>query len=88
MFVRTGRTPSCGQTNLGGSYRWNPIESDDDLRTTVDFTLEAVGESTQLTIVESGFDKIPVGERDEAFRRNDGGWTMQVENIERHLSGN
>ncbi len=67
-------------------YHWNPTVSDNELRTTVDFTLKAVGEATQLTIVESGFDKLPIGERDEAFRRNEGGWTQQVANIESHLS--
>ena len=69
-------------------YRWNPIESDDELRTTVDFSLKAIGNATQLTIVESGFDKIPVGERDEAFRRNDGGWTQQIVNVENYISNN
>ena len=38
-----------------------------------------------LTVVESGFDRIPAGRRAEAFRMNDGGWTSQVKNIARHV---
>jgi len=35
--------------------------------------------------VESGFDKIPLSRRAEAFRMNEGGWTEQIENIRRHV---
>jgi hypothetical protein len=38
-----------------------------------------------LRVVESGFDKIPAKRRDEAFRMNDTGWGMQMQNIERHV---
>jgi hypothetical protein len=39
-----------------------------------------------LLLSESGFDKIPAGRRLEAFRMNDGGWTQQMKNIERHVT--
>ena len=39
-----------------------------------------------LTVVESGFDKLPPGRRDEAFRMNDGDWTSQLKNIERYVA--
>jgi hypothetical protein len=39
-----------------------------------------------LTILESGFDSIPLHRRDEAFRMNDSGWAEQLVNIERHVS--
>jgi hypothetical protein len=54
--------------------------------TLVEFRLAEADGSTVLTIVESGFDHIPIARRAEAFRRNDGGWTEQVTNIERHVS--
>jgi hypothetical protein len=51
----------------------------------VEFKLETTGNGTLLLLTESGFDKIPSGRRDEAFRKNDGGWTAQMKNIERHV---
>jgi hypothetical protein len=40
---------------------------------------------TRLSIVESGFDKLPPHRRDEAFRMNDGGWSQQIRNIAQHV---
>jgi len=74
------------------AYRWHPyaIESGVDYSpepmTLVEFFLEEAKTGTRLTIVESGFDRIPVARRDEAFRMNDNGWTAQLKNIERHVS--
>jgi len=39
-------------------------------------------------VTESGFDKIPADRRDEAFRMDEGGWTSQIKNIERHVAQN
>ena len=75
------------------SYRWHPYDVDPatDLSaepmTLVTFTLEEKPEGTLLTIVESGFDQIPLHRRAEAFRMNEGGWTEQLTNIERHVAG-
>jgi uncharacterized protein YndB with AHSA1/START domain len=72
--------------------RWHPyaidpaVDYSSEPTTLVEFTLEEAGGGTQLTIVESGFDRIPAGRRDEAFRMNDQGWTEQAKNIERHVS--
>ena len=73
------------------SYRWHPyaIDSNDysgEPTTLVTFTLEEAPEGTLLTIVESGFDQIPLPRRDEAFKMNDSGWTQQTKNIERHVT--
>jgi hypothetical protein len=38
-----------------------------------------------LTLVESGFDRVPAHRRAEAFRMNEQGWTEQMENIRRHV---
>jgi len=72
------------------SYRWHPgdpkVDYSAEPMTLVEFTLEDVPDGTRLTIVESGFDKIPLARRAEAFRMNEGGWTEQVENIQRHVA--
>ena len=54
--------------------------------TLVEFRLEEANGGTLLKIVESGFDRIPAARRAEAFRMNDGGWTEQTKNIERHVT--
>jgi hypothetical protein len=55
--------------------------------TLVEFRLEEAPEGTLLTVVESGFDRIPKARRDEAFRMNDRGWTAELKNIQRHVEG-
>jgi uncharacterized protein YndB with AHSA1/START domain len=74
------------------SYRWHPyaIEPDVDYSgeptTLVEFRLEEVEGGTRLTVVESGFDRIPEARRALAFRMNEGGWAAQIKNIERHVA--
>ena len=74
------------------SYRWHPyaVESGVDYSseptTLVEFQLEEVSEGTRLTVVESGFDRIPAARRAEAFRMNDAGWKGQLENIARYVA--
>jgi uncharacterized protein YndB with AHSA1/START domain len=74
------------------SYRWHSyaidpaIDYSKEPTTLVEFRLEAADGGTLLTIVESGFDRIPLARREKAFRMNDGGWTQQAKNIERHVS--
>ena len=73
------------------SYRWHPyaidpkVDYSNEPTTLVEFRLEEVPSGTMLTIVESGFDKIPAERRAEAFRMNDKGWAGQIENIRRHV---
>ncbi len=74
------------------AYRWHPYAVDPNTdyshepTTLVEFRLEDDDGSTVLTIVESGFDRIPLARRAEAFKMNEGGWTQQARNIERHVS--
>jgi uncharacterized protein YndB with AHSA1/START domain len=74
------------------AYRWHPyaidatVDYSSEPTTLVEFRLDEADEGTVLTIVESGFDRIPLARRAEAFRMNDGGWTAQAKNIERHVS--
>jgi len=75
------------------SYRWHPYAVDPDVdysqepMTLVEFRLEEVPDGTMLTLVESGFDRIPASRRAEAFRMNDDGWSAQMENVRRHVEG-
>ncbi len=75
------------------SYRWHPyaVESGVDYSieqtTLVEFRLVETPGGTELTVVESGFDQIPVARRAEAFRMNDDGWTAQVQNVECYVTG-
>lgn len=74
------------------SYQWDPVEPEPGVdpatlpRTLVTFTLEETAEGTLLRLVESGFDAVPLHLREKAFRNNDGGWTEQMTNIERHVT--
>jgi uncharacterized protein YndB with AHSA1/START domain len=75
------------------SYRWHPyaidpkVDYSSEPMTLVEFHLEERDGGTALTIVESGFDRIPLARRAEAFRMNDQGWAAQAQNIERHVAG-
>jgi uncharacterized protein YndB with AHSA1/START domain len=75
------------------SFRWHPYAVDPKIdysrepTTLVEFRLGEVAEGTMLTVVESGFDRIPAGRRDEAFRMNSQGWAIQMENVQRHVTG-
>ncbi len=75
------------------SFRWIPygIDAEADPQneptTLVEFRLEKVAEGTLLTIVESGFDRVPAHRRERAFRMNEGGWAGQAENLRRHVEG-
>ncbi len=76
------------------SYTWHPyavdpkIDYSKEMPTLVEFKLEPIDVGTRLTIIESGFDKVPAERREEAFRMDDHGWTSQIKNIEKHVAGN
>src|SRR5262249_26457264 len=75
------------------SFRWHPyavdpkVDYSSEPTTLVEFRLEEVAEGTVLTVVASGFDRIPSERRAEAFRMNSQGWQTQMENIQRHVGG-
>ena len=74
------------------SYRWHPYAIDPQVdyssepTTLVEFHLEEIAGGTAVTIVESGFDRIPLARRAEAYRMNDAGWTGQARNLARHVA--
>lgn len=73
------------------SYRWHPYAVDPkadysaEPTTLVEFRLEEHAGGTALTIIESGFDRIPLSRRAEAFRMNDQGWASQSEKLARYV---
>ncbi|MFA5940921.1 MAG: SRPBCC family protein [Sinimarinibacterium sp.] len=73
------------------SFRWHPyaIEAGADHAsepmTLVEFTLVQTAGGVQLTISESGFDRIPLARRADAFQANEGGWAIQTTLIAKYL---
>jgi uncharacterized protein YndB with AHSA1/START domain len=80
LFSFTWAHPkSLDQADYSDDYSKEPT-------TLVEFRLEKTKIGTLLTVTESGFDKIPSDRREDAFRRNDGGWAEQMKNIERYVA--
>ncbi len=75
------------------SFRWIPYgidaeaDPENEPTTLVEFRLEPTATGTLLTIVESGFDRVPARRRERAFRMNEGGWAGQAENIRKYVEG-
>ncbi|TXR49985.1 SRPBCC family protein [Phyllobacterium endophyticum] len=73
------------------AFTWHPyaVEPDMDYSketpTLVEFKLETAGESTKLTVVESGFNGLPPHRMQEAMRMNERGWAEQIKNIKAHV---
>jgi uncharacterized protein YndB with AHSA1/START domain len=74
------------------SFRWHPYAIDPtadysgEPMTLIELRLDEVAGGTRLTIVESGFDRVPLARRAEAFRMNEGGWEQQLQNIRAHAT--
>jgi uncharacterized protein YndB with AHSA1/START domain len=74
------------------SWRWHPgacapgEDVSGEPMTRVVFELADAPGGTLLTVVETGFDRIPLARRAKAFRDNDEGWTGQMTAIEAHLA--
>ena len=74
------------------SWRWHPaaidpaVDYSQEPTTLVVFELEEGEGGVLLSVVESGFDKIPPARRADAFRMNSSGWDQQMKNIEKHVA--
>jgi uncharacterized protein YndB with AHSA1/START domain len=74
------------------SMRWHPyavdpkVDYSNEPTTLIVFQLEKAQEGTLLTITESGFDRIPLARRAEAFAANEGGWEAQTQLIQKYLA--
>jgi len=73
------------------SFRWHPYAIDPDVdysgepTTLIELTLDEVPGGTRLTVVESGFDRVPLARRAKAFEMNEKGWAGQMKAIEAYL---
>jgi uncharacterized protein YndB with AHSA1/START domain len=89
--VRVEYTVETIQPETLFSYRWHPYACDPEYdyskesTTLVVFHLKDDNGGTLLTVTESGFDKIPVHRRDEAFRKNDAGWKSQIVKLQAYV---
>ena len=74
------------------SFRWHPYAVDPEIdysrepTTLVVFELEETPDGTMLAITESGFDRIPLARRAEAFSMNEQGWEAQLTLVEKYLA--
>ena len=73
------------------SYRWHPYAIDPatdyshEPTTLVEFHLKDDNGGTLLTVIETGFSKLPASRRDEAFRMNENGWKGQLGNLQSYV---
>lgn len=74
------------------SLRWHPyavetgVDYSKEPMTLITFTLEEKEGGVLVTVTESGFDSIPLARRAEAFKGHEGGWSIQLERLEKYLS--
>ncbi len=73
------------------SFTWHPyavepgVDYSKEPPTLVEFRLEPVPDGTRLSVVETGFDRLPKDRQAIAWRMNDRGWSKQMENIRKHV---
>jgi uncharacterized protein YndB with AHSA1/START domain len=63
---------------FGFTWHIYGLPDDDPRRTYVEFTLEARGEGTRLTVVESGFAQMPDELHRKAYDGNTDGWASEL----------
>ena len=63
-----------------------PDDPDSKARLTVESAIAPEGDSTRQTQRESGFADQPEGPALAVWQRNEGGWTMQLDNIAAHVA--
>jgi uncharacterized protein YndB with AHSA1/START domain len=74
------------------SWRWHPGMKEPDVdysaepMTLVEFRLTEVEGGTQVTVVETGFDKLSLLRRARVFEQNDKGWELQLVSLAQYAS--
>ncbi len=74
------------------SFRWHPHATDPardystEPTTLIEFKLEPQDEGVLLTVIESGFDGIPLDRRATAFGANEQGWGIMMRLFEAYLA--
>lgn len=75
------------------AFTWHPyavdpaVDYSKETPTLVEFRLTPVEGGTELKLTETGFDGLPAHRREEAFLRNDAGWTSQSEKLRDYVEG-
>jgi uncharacterized protein YndB with AHSA1/START domain len=73
------------------SFRWHPyaiergVDYSAEPTTLIEFVLEETKDGVLLTVVESGFDQIPLARRVKAFTANEQGWGMVLKLLEEYF---
>ena len=70
---------------FGFTWQVFGLPGDDPRRTYVEFTLEANGPGTRLTVVESGFAQLPEGAYRRAYEGNVTGWALELGELIEYL---
>lgn len=74
------------------AFTWHPYAVDPEADysqeppTLVEFTVDPTANGALLTVIESGFEKLPLGRGLEAQRMNDTGWAIQMQNIQSYIA--
>jgi uncharacterized protein YndB with AHSA1/START domain len=72
-------------TVFGFTWPIYGLPEDDPRRTYVEFTLEAAGAGTRLTVVESGFAQLPEDAYRTAYGGNSEGWAKELAELAGYL---
>jgi uncharacterized protein YndB with AHSA1/START domain len=73
------------------SYTWHPyavdpkVDYSKETPTLVEFRLAATAGGTLVTVIESGFEKLPSARQEIALLRNENGWQQQMGNIKAYV---
>jgi uncharacterized protein YndB with AHSA1/START domain len=70
---------------FGFTWQIYGLPDDDPRRTYVEFTLEADGPGTRLTVVESGFAQLPDDAYKKAYDGNTEGWASELGELVSYL---
>jgi uncharacterized protein YndB with AHSA1/START domain len=74
------------------SWRWHPhpvepgVDYSAEPTTLVVFEIADAPGGIMLTVVESGFDQVPLARRAQAYRMNGEGWTIQMQAIAKYVT--
>jgi len=71
---------------FGFTWRIYGLPDDDPRRTYVEFTLEAAGAGTRLTVVETGFAQLGPEQHESSFGGNVKGWAAELDELVAHLA--
>ena len=72
---------------FGFTWQINGLPDDDPRRTYVEFTLEAAGDGTRLTVVETGFAQLPAEVYQTEYDSHVDGWLKELGELDSYLDG-